>query len=170
MATEGQGASNSSRVDGLSTAESIRKIAAKNARADLTNEEQLKLFLQSWWSRLYNRPLKDPLLQDNTIDELLYEFYDRVERKTAEDERADQVELDREDAKEKADLDWAEKMEQEELAQMKAKAAASEEAAKKDPTKDPENIKWMEEQMRLAKEQFGDTFGDDVELSFDEKK
>jgi hypothetical protein len=169
MASEREEAGNTGGVDGLSIAESIRQIAAKNARAELSDEKQLELFLRSWWSRLYNRPLKDPLLQEYTLEDLLYEFYDRIERRAAEEERQKQGEIDQEVAKEKADLDWAEKMEQEELAQMKAKAAAEEAAKKVDPTKDPENVKWMEEQMRIAKEQFGDTFGEDVELKFDDK-
>ena len=126
------------------------------------------LFLQSWWSRTYNRPLLDPLLQSYTLEQLLYEFYDRVERHAAEEERSKDVEIQQEEDKEKADLDWAEKMEQEELAQMKAKAAATESKKVEDPTKDPENVKWMEEQMRIHKEQFGETFGEDIEANFEE--
>jgi hypothetical protein len=165
MASEGERFSES--LDGLTVAESIRKIAAKNARADLDSEEQLLLFLQSWWSRLYNRPLLDPLLQSYTLEQLLYEFWDRVERKAAEEERIKDVEIEHEQNKEKADLDWAEKMEQEELAQIKAKATISEEKKPLDPTKDPANIKWMEEQMKLHKEQFGASFGEDIEENFE---
>lgn len=127
------------------------------------------MFLESWWSRLYNRPLKDPLLRDYTLEELLYEFYDRVERRAAEEERLKDNDIKQEEAKEQADLDWAERMEKEELEQVKAKAAA-EETARKNPTQDPDNIKWMEEQMRLNKEIHGESFGDDVELNFDEKE
>ena len=127
------------------------------------------LFLQSWWSRLYNRPLKDPLLLDYTLEELLYEFYDKIERKAAEDERAKQDELQDEADKEKEVLDWAEKMEREELEQIRAKAAQTrtEEPEKKDPTTDPENVKWMEEQLKLAKKQFGESFGEDIEETFE---
>lgn len=121
------------------------------------------LFLQSWWSRTYNRPLLDPLLQTYTLEQLLYEFYDRVERHAAELERVEKEEITQEINKEKESLDWAEKMEQEELAQMKAAATAK--AA--DPTKDPENIKWMEEQMRINKAQFGENFGEDIEENFE---
>lgn len=166
MASESERTSESS--SGLSVAESIRKIAADNARAPLDNEEQLTLFLQSWWSRTYNRPLLDPLLQSYTLEQLLYEFYDRVERFTAEQERTKNIELEQEDSKDKADLDWADKMEQEELAQIKAKAAETANAKPADPTQDPENIKWMEEQMKLNKAQFGDTFGEDLEVKFEE--
>lgn len=154
-------------TSGLLIAESIRQIAAKNARAELITEDQLLLFLKSWWSRTYNRPLKDPLLQTYTLEELLYEFYDKVERLAAEEERIKTSEIVQEENKEKADLDWAEKMEQEELAQMKAKAAGTEPKKVEDPTKDPDNIKWMEEQMKIHKEQFGETFGEDIEETFE---
>ena len=98
----------------------------------------------------------------------MYEFYDRVERKVAEDERQQKEEIGQEEAKDKADLDWAEKMEQEELAQMKAKAA-KETTPPVDPTKDPDNVKWMEEQIKLAKEVHGDSFGENVEMDFEEQ-
>ena len=62
----------------LTVVECIRAIAAYNARADLTTERQMTLFLKSWWSNLYNRPLKDPLLESYTLEELLYEFYDKI--------------------------------------------------------------------------------------------
>ena len=165
MASESERTSESN--NGLSVAESIRKIAAKNARATLESEEQLLLFLQSWWSRQYNRPLLDPLLQTYTLEQLLYEFYDRVERIAAEQERIKDTEIEQEENKEKANLDWAEKMEREELAQMKAKAAETDTKKNVDPTKDPENIKWMEEQIRINKEQFGETFGENLELDFE---
>ena len=166
MASEGQRTGES--LDGTTVAESIRLIAAKNARANLDSEEQLKLFLKSWWSRTYNRPLKDPLLDSYTLEELLYEFYDRVERHAAEQERIKEVEIQHEDEKDKADQDWADKMESEELAKVKTKAAEQENAKVEDPTKNPENIKWMEEQIKLNKAQFGETFGDDIEANFEE--
>ena len=169
MAPESKGPSeSSSSPNGSTLSESIRKIAARNARADLNNDEQLMLFLRSWWSRLYNRPLLDPLLQTYSLEQLLYEFYDRVERQAAEEERKINDDEKEEENKEKADLDWAEKMEQEELAEMKANAAATEVKKDQDPTKDPENVKWMEEQMKLNKQLFGETFGEDIEEKFDE--
>lgn len=154
-------------VGSITVLEAIKEIAARNARADLDTEEQLLLFLQSWWSRTYNRPLKDPLLQSYTLEELLYEFYDRIERAKAEEERLESDSVKIEEAKDQAAEDWAEKMEREEReAEMRAEAAKSDEAA--DPTKDPENIKWMEEQLQLGKKIHGDTFGEDIEESFEE--
>jgi hypothetical protein len=165
--TEGSSGSGSSPSE-LSVVESIRAICAFNARSELSDELQLDLFLRSWWSRTYNRPLKDPLLQTYTLQELLYEFYDRIERIAAEKERinseADKIEED----KEKAVLDWAEEEERKELEAMKAKAAKQESAPNQDPTKDPANVAWMEEQVRQAKQVYGDSFGEDLQGEFNE--
>jgi len=151
----------------LSIVESIKKIAAFNARAELNTEEQLLLFLQSWWSRTYNRPLKDPLLLTYTLEELLYEFYDRIERSKAEQERLESVDVKIEEDKEKANEDWAEKMEREELeAEMRNSGAKSSEPIQ-DPTKDPANVAWMEQQIEEAKAIYGETFGEDIESDFE---
>lgn len=122
--------------------------------------------MQSWWSRTYNRPLKDPLLLSYTIEELLYEFYDRIERRAAEEERTNS-ESDRiEEEKEKSVLDWAEQEEKRELEELKKKAYQEEGAPSTDPTKDPANIAWMEEQLKQGKQLFGDSFGEDIEEDF----
>ena len=104
-------------------------------------------------------------MQTYTIEELLYEFYDRIERQKASEEALDQESDKIEVAKEKEAEDWAEKMEREEReAEMRAEAAKSEQL---DPTKDPANIAWMEEQLRLGKAAHGETFGEDIEESFE---
>lgn len=152
---------------GFSTVDSIKAIATYNARAELDTEEQLLLFLQSWWSRTYNRPLKDPLLLTYTIEELLYEFYDRIERSKAEQERLEQEDVKMEEDKDKGNEDWAEKMEREERdAEMRSSGAKSSEPIP-DPTKDPANVAWMEKQVEEAKTVYGETFGDDIEDNFD---
>ena len=152
----------------ISIVESIKKIAAHNARSDINTEQQLLLFLQSWWSRTYNRPLKDPLLMSYTTEELLYEFYDRVERTKAEKERLEQEDDKIEEDKERAAVDWAERMEKEEReAELRAEADKNESKPVEDPTKDPENLKWMEEQIQKAKEVFGEDFGEDIQENFD---
>ena len=151
----------------LSVVESIKKIASFNARAELHNEEQLLLFLQSWWSRTYNRPLKDPLLLSYTIEELLYEFYDRIERSKAEQERLEQEDVKIEEDKDKVNEDWAEKMERQELeAEMRKSGAKSSEPIP-DPTKDPANVAWMEKIIEEGKATYGETFGEDIEDGFD---
>ena len=157
-----------SRSDEASVIDSIRILAAHNARASLNNEHQLLLFLKSWWSRTYNRPLKDPVLLTYTLEELVYEFYDKIERRSAEEERSESDSVKIEEDKEKGVLDWAEQEEQKELETLKAKAAAEEEAKlTQDPTKDPANIAWMEEQLKQAKDLLGESFGEDIEESFE---
>lgn len=151
----------------------IHSLAAKNARAKLDNEEQLLLYLQSWWSRTYNRPLKDPLLLSYSLEELLYEFFDRIERAKAEQERSYQEDVKIEEDKEREVLDWIEREEKRELEAMKAKESGSSNASSPnddspstkdyyDPTKDPANVAWMEEQIRQAKEIYGESFGEDI--------
>lgn len=166
MADEGEGIGES--LEGLDLADSIRKICAHNSRASLTEENQLLLFLQSWWSRLYNRPLKDPLLKEYSLEDLLYEFYDRIEREAAEEERVKGSEVREEEAKEREVLDWAAEEERKE-AEANARDGAAATDKPVDPTKEPDNIRWMEEQIRKAKAELGDDFGNDLELNFDEK-
>lgn len=167
MATEREG--NGEPGEGLDLAESIKQICAKNARADLSDDKQLLLFLQSWWSQLYNRPLKDPLLLSYTLADLLYEFYDRSERRVAEEERREATESAKEDAKDKEVNAWADAEEKKDEASQKHAVAPSPTPKPSDPTKDPDNVRWMEEQIRLAKAELGDDFGDDLEINFDDK-
>lgn len=152
-----------------SVAEQIRAVAAYNARAPLNSDKQLTLFLQSWWSKTYNRPLKDPLLLSYSLEELLYEFYDRIERQLAEDERLEQEDDKIEEGKEKAVLDWAEEEERKEAEKEAAKAAQqTKEEPPQNPASDPENVKWMEEQLKSAKQEHGESFGEDLELQFED--
>lgn len=160
---EGQSTPDPSAAE-LTVVECIRLITAYNARADLTTEHQMTLFLKSWWSTTYNRPLKDPLLESYTLEELLYEFYDKMERQKAAEERTAKDADKMEEAKEKEVLDWAEQEEKKELEEMRKMADKS----NADPTKDPENVKWMKEQLEKAKQAFGDSFGEDIEEEFDE--
>lgn len=147
---------------GLGLVDAVKAIAARNARASINDEYYLLLFLQSWWSRTYNRPLKDPLLLSYTLEELIYEFYDRIEREKAHQESIEQETDKIEEVKEQEALDWAEQEERKELEALKAEAAKT-----SNPTEDPENIKWMEEQIRKAQEVHGETFGEDIEESFE---
>ena len=151
---------------GSSIIDAIQQIAAHNARADLDTEDRLLLFLQSWWSKTYNKPLKDPILASYTIEELIYEFYDRIEREKAAEERI-QSENDRiEEAKDKSVLDWIEEEEKKEELTKSPNTANSSEVVD-DPASDPENIKWMEEQILKAKQEHGDSFGEDIVENFE---
>jgi hypothetical protein len=39
-----------------------------------SNSKEVIKYLRFWWSRHYNRPLKDPLLEEYSLYELFYEF------------------------------------------------------------------------------------------------
>jgi hypothetical protein len=169
---EAEGSESSRDVN--STIEIIKNIAAKNARADLSDEHQLLLFLQSWWSMTYNRPLKDPILASYTLEELLYEFFDRIERDKARREQVDE-EADRiEEMKEKEVLDWIQEEEKKELQgessdgeNSDAESASDTDLEQYDPAKDPENVKWMEEHLARGKQIYGEDFGEDIDHNFE---
>lgn len=99
---------------------------------------------------------------------MLYEFYDRIERRAAEEERSEQEADKIEEDKEKAILDWAEQEEKKELDALKSQAATQEAQTPQDPTKDPANVAWMEEQLKKAKEIYGESFGEDISEDFGE--
>lgn len=106
--------------------------------------------------------MKDPILEQYTLEELIYEFYDKIERKAAKEEAKEKAEEKVEEIKEREAIDWAEKMEQEEL----EAAAAKNEPKQPNPAADPENIKWMEDQIAMAKQSHGESFGEDIDISF----
>ena len=113
------------------------------------------MFLRSWWSKEYNRPLKDPILENYSIFELLYEYYDKEERELAS-ELALELEADKiEEEKEQETLDWIEEEERKEREEAERKAA-EEEQRKKDE-------EWMVQQL---KEEHGDDFGEDLDIDF----
>ena len=81
--------------------------------------------MRSWWSKYYSRPLKDPLLESYTLEELLYEYFDIIKRKEAEEEEAKAINDKIEDEKLDATLKWAEEDER-----LEAELAAQEEMLK----------------------------------------
>lgn len=163
---EANGTDSQASFSGLTLAEAIHEIAKYNARAPLDTERQLDLFLRSWWSKTYNRPLKDPVLLSYSTEELLYEFYDKVERRKAEEESSGQVNDKMEEERLQENLDWAEQEELRELEELKQKQAEEAKKKKADPAEDPENQKWMEEQIqkeiKQGKKLFGEEFGEDI--------
>jgi hypothetical protein len=55
--------------------ESIRKIViAQQLEDPASSVDSLFRFLRFWWCKTYNRPFKDPLLAEYTLDELTYEY------------------------------------------------------------------------------------------------
>lgn len=154
---ESRGKNPGKRTEGelseLSTFDAVKELAYYDARHTNT-EEGLTLFLKSWWSKQYKRPLKDPLLESYTLHELLYEYYDKIERATAADElielNADRIE----EEQEQDTLSWIEEEERKEREEAEKKA---EEQLKKDE-------EWMVEQL---KKEYGDDFGEDVKADFE---
>jgi hypothetical protein len=99
-----------------------------------------------------------------TLEELLYEFHDKIEREKADIETTERDNDKIEKAKEQESLDWAaqeEKRDMEELARLELDGLPSVE----DPTKDSNNVRWMEEQIRAQKELLGEDFGEDINFS-----
>ena len=110
----------------------------------------------SWWSRTYNRPLKDPILQSYTLDELYYEYRDKIERDIASKEASEQETDKIEEEKIDDALAWAEAEEEKErIANEKVSVSK-------------EDIEWMDDQIKKAKEQFGEDFGKDIEEDFED--
>jgi hypothetical protein len=109
----------------------------------------------SWWSRKYTRPLKDPLLQEYTIEELLYEFHIHDARDNAYSEYLE-LETDKiEEEKEQETMDWIEEEERKEREALEAARKTTEEA----------DEQWMIEQL---KKENGDDFGEDINVDFSE--
>lgn len=53
----------------------IQRLArAHHIEDPLHNVDAFTRFLQFWWCQKFNRPLKDPVLQSYTLDELCYEY------------------------------------------------------------------------------------------------
>lgn len=53
----------------------IQNIAkAHHCEEPVQDLETFQRFLRFWWCRHFNRPMKDPLLREYTLDELCYEF------------------------------------------------------------------------------------------------
>lgn len=132
----------------------------------------------NWWCTYYNRPLKDPLLQQYTIEELAYEYYliaaIAERREELANEEADRIEEKQLQAAE----DWADQMEAEEEAEIAAAEARKKKLLEKkeepeepeeqvDPRTDPKQIEWMEEEMKKNKLLFGDDFGEDLDINFE---
>jgi hypothetical protein len=91
--------------------------------------EALRNHLNNWWMLQYNRPLKDPILQTYTLQELVYEyfvhFYFQAEN--------DPVKADKKAKAELEEIGWAQRVlskmqtdeKQKALEEVAAKAAAA---------------------------------------------
>jgi hypothetical protein len=125
--------------------------------------------MSTWWCERYNKPLKDPLLQQYTLEELMYEYHLFNERALYKEEST-QAEADRiEEAKIQEDESWADEMEAMLNAQAQQKAETKEANAEPiNPAEDPDNVKWMEEKLKESRPFFGEDFGEDLSLDFND--
>ena len=118
----------------------------------------------NWWSNYYNRPIKDPLLQEYTLHELMYEFHTKTAFKRQEQERdnknRDKIEEEQASISSEA-LAWADQMEEEDEELEKPNL---------DPLSDPENIKWMQDLLNEEKQKHGETFGEEMSIDFDSEE
>jgi hypothetical protein len=137
----------------------IDKITARVSKEPLDTEAAQLRWLQFWWCKHYNRPFKDPLLLSYTLEELYYEFRLYIEKDKANEERSAENNDKIEQAKVDDALSWAE--------QEEAKEQAAD-GKQPEPGKSPEDVAWMEEQMRLARQEHGDDFGEDISEVFDD--
>ena len=79
----------------------VQKIAKSHHIQDpLDNVETFTRFLQFWWCRQYNRPLKDPLLKAYTLEELTYEWLRHIYLQPEQDPRK---ELEKKESTEEED-------------------------------------------------------------------
>jgi hypothetical protein len=116
-----------------------------------SDEDGLESYLRSWWSVTYSRPLKDPLLAEYTLYDLLYEYHDKNERLRAA-ELTLEAETDKiEEAQTEETESWIEEEERKEREAEEAAAAKKAEDA------------WM---LAELKKEHGDDFGEDVNISF----
>lgn len=131
------------------------------AREELNSEAAQIRFLSYWWSKTYSRPLKDPLLQSYTLEELYYEYKEHSEREKAAKERVEQEADNIDKAKEDEALAWAEAEEKREAESLKSDPDIKPEWS---PT--PEDKAWMENQIKQGKELYGEDFGEDINEDF----
>jgi hypothetical protein len=133
----------------LDIVSAIKQIAYNHAREPLNTEKNLLRWLRTWWCSTYNRPLKDPILKEYTIEELLYEFYIRIERQKVDEERKEEADKIEEDTIKQEDVDWAEQMEKEDMLEQERRMKQKE----------------IEEEIRRRKEE-DEEFGDDIDIGF----
>lgn len=98
-----------------------------------------------------------------TLEELAYEYYIHSEIEITEKERAEAMSDKIEEDKVRGDEEWADEMEREE------EATSSKPIPKVDNVEDaigPDNIKWAEEEMQNYKDEYGDSFGENVDIDF----
>jgi hypothetical protein len=107
----------------------IDKLAQNIRHAKPVTVEIMREQLDIWWSVKFNRPLKDPLLQEYSTQELLYEYLIHHYL----DPKNDPTKLDEEEARKKDDIEWAQKMMANMNKSKEEKAEGDQEDTKEEP-------------------------------------
>jgi hypothetical protein len=82
----------------------IAKLARARRKQDpFKNTDALRNHLQNWWCIQYNRPLKDPILKEYALEDLVYEFFVHYYANPENDP----IKAEQKTASEKADMEWA---------------------------------------------------------------
>ena len=147
--------------------DSIQAIVQYYANSPIDTYKKLDLFLRSWWYRRYERPLKDPILLSYTTEELLYEFYDFIERKKAAEKLSEEDDDRIEEERRQEAFDWAEQEEQKELNELNSGKIKPEPEQEVKPNITDADRAWMEQKLEEAKELYGEDFGQDIEEDFE---
>ena len=155
----------------LSVYDQINEIAKYDVREPLSSKN-LYLHLKHWWCKKFNRPLKDPLLLEYSMEELLYEYYMYYEADIFKEEKIKENNDRIEEEAEQENLDWAEQEEARELEELKRRQEAEDSKKKEE---DEANRQWMDKQLReeaerqmKALQEKDPTFGQDIVGSKDE--
>lgn len=108
--------------------------------------------MSGWWSSRYSRPIKDPLLQTYTLEELLYEYFLHTEKDVVDAEQIENAKGKEEDDKLDAEEAWADQMEAEFEAELEAER------------KKTEQEEWMKKQL----EEESQEFKEDLSINFED--
>jgi hypothetical protein len=85
----------------------IAKLArARRLQDPFHSVDTLRNHLETWWSFKFNRPLKDPLLKEYALEELIYEFFVHFYA----DPENDPLKEAQKAKAEQSDMEWAQKM------------------------------------------------------------
>jgi hypothetical protein len=147
----------------MSAFEAIDIIAKKVTRDNLNTEKAQLRYLTYWWSNKYNKPFKDPLLREYTLEDLYYEYRLHNEFLEASVEKSTEENDKIEEQKENDVLAWAEAEEEKERKELENNKST------------PSNVKitnedeeWMTKQIEYAKDLYGDSFGEDITEDFED--
>lgn len=104
----------SSDAGSLDLYDSIKQLAESGLDKDYLTYDELLFKLRRWWCQYYKRPYKDPLLDNYTLEELMFEYFDITHvanKKPEETKIAEKFDTE--------DRDWAAEEEARELAEQR---------------------------------------------------